>query len=82
LKAGMGERLNTVSDQFIHSKALRNLGCVELMDPDVFNMVVRILAPKALEKSKGQQKIIRKHYMDLQFNVCHYMFLLHNFVCY
>jgi hypothetical protein len=50
----MGERLNTVSDQFIHSKALRNLGCVELMDPDVFNMVVRILAPKALEKSKGQ----------------------------
>jgi hypothetical protein len=54
----------------------------ELMDPDVFNMVVHILAPKSLEKSKGQQKTIRKHYMDLQFNVCHYIFLLHNFVCY
>jgi hypothetical protein len=54
----------------------------ELMDPDVFNMVVHILAPKSLEKSKGQRKTIRKHYMDLQFNVCHYIFLLHNFVCY
>jgi hypothetical protein len=41
------------------------------MDPDVFNMDVRILAPNAFEKSKGQQKIIRKHYMNLEFNVCH-----------
>jgi hypothetical protein len=34
-------------------------------------MVVRILTPNALEKSTGQQKIIRKHYMDLEFCVCH-----------
>jgi hypothetical protein len=47
------------------------LDVCELMDPDVFNMVVRILAPNALEKSKGQGKTIRKHYMDLEFNVCH-----------
>jgi hypothetical protein len=30
------------------------LDVCELMDPDVFNMVVRILAPNALEKSKGE----------------------------
>jgi hypothetical protein len=41
------------------------------MDPDVFNMGVCILAPNALEKSKGQWKTNRKHYMDLEFNVCH-----------
>jgi hypothetical protein len=41
------------------------------MDPDVFNLGVRILAPNPLENSKGQQKTIRKHYMDLEFNVCH-----------
>jgi hypothetical protein len=78
----MGEKLNTIPDQFIHLKAPKNLDVCEPMDPDVFNMVLRILAPKALEKSKGQRKTIRKHYMDLQFNVCHYMFLLHNFICY
>jgi hypothetical protein len=43
----------------------------EPMDLDVFNMSVRILAPNALERSKGQRKTIRKHYMDLEFNVCH-----------
>ncbi len=67
----MGEKLNTISDQFIHWKAQNFLDVCELMDPDVFNMGVRILAPNALEKSKGQRKIIRKHYMDLEFNVCH-----------
>jgi hypothetical protein len=36
----------------------------EPMDLDVFNMGVRILAPNAFEKPKGQRKIIRKHYMD------------------
>jgi hypothetical protein len=61
----MGEKLNTVSDQFIRSKAPKILDVCEPMDPDVFNMVVHILAPKAFEKSKGQQKTIRKHYMDL-----------------
>jgi hypothetical protein len=68
---GMGEKLSTISDQFIHWKAQKNLDVCELMDPDIFNMGVRILVPNALEKSKGQQKIIRKHYMDLEFNVCH-----------
>jgi hypothetical protein len=63
-------------------KLQKILDVCEPMDPDVFNMVVRILAHKALQKSKGQWKTIRKHYMDLQFNVCHYMLLLHNFVCY
>jgi hypothetical protein len=43
----------------------------ELMDPDIFNMGLRMLAPNALEKSKGERKTIRKHYMDLEFNVCH-----------
>jgi hypothetical protein len=41
------------------------------MDPNVFNMGVCILVPNALEKAKGQQTIIRKHYMDLEFNVCY-----------
>jgi hypothetical protein len=47
------------------------LDVCEPMDPDVFNMGVRILTPNALEKSKGEQKTIRKHYMNLKFNVCH-----------
>jgi hypothetical protein len=58
------------------------LDACEPMDPDVFNMYGCILASNALERSKGQRKTIRKHYMDLEFNVCHCMFLLHNFVCY
>jgi hypothetical protein len=67
----MGEKLNTIPDQFIHWKAPKNLDGCEPMDPDIFNMGVRILAPNALEKSKGEWKTIRKHYMDLEFNVCH-----------
>jgi sentrin-specific protease 1 len=63
-------------------KLQKILDVCEPMNPDVFNMVVRILAPKSLEKSKCQRKTIRKYYMDMQFNICHYMFLLHNFVCY
>jgi hypothetical protein len=47
------------------------LNVCEPIDPDVFNMGVRILAPNALEKSKGEPKTIRKHYMDLEFNVRH-----------
>jgi hypothetical protein len=47
------------------------LDVCEPMDPNVFNMGVCILAPNALEKSKGQQKTIRNHYMDLEFNICH-----------
>jgi hypothetical protein len=43
----------------------------EPMDPDIINMGLRMLAPNALEKSKGERKTIRKHYMDLEFNVCH-----------
>jgi hypothetical protein len=78
----MGEKLNTVSDQFICWKAPKFLDVCEPMDPDVFNMYGCILASNALERSKGQRKTISKHYMDLEFNVCHYMFLLHNFVCY
>jgi hypothetical protein len=50
----MGEKLNTVSDQFVCWKTPKNLDVCEPMDPDVFNMVVCILAPNALEKSKGQ----------------------------
>jgi hypothetical protein len=41
-------------------KLKKILDVCEPMDPDVFNMGVRILAPNTLEKSKGQQKIIRK----------------------
>jgi hypothetical protein len=41
------------------------------MNPDVFNIGIHILASDELEKSKGQWKTIRKHYMDLEFNVCH-----------
>jgi hypothetical protein len=41
------------------------------MDPDVFKMSVRILAPNALEKSKGQRKTNMKHNMDVEFNVRH-----------
>jgi hypothetical protein len=52
-------------------KLQKNLDVCELMDPEVFNMGIRILAPNALEKSKGERKTIRKHYMDLEFNVCH-----------
>jgi hypothetical protein len=36
------------------------LDVCELIDPDVFNMGVRILALNALEKSKGEQKTTRK----------------------
>jgi hypothetical protein len=71
LKAGMGEKLNTLSDQFICCKAPKKLDVCETMDPNVFNMGVRIFAPNALEKSKDQRKIIRKHYIELEFNVCH-----------
>jgi hypothetical protein len=71
LKAGTGEKLNTLSDQFIRWKAPKNLDVCGHMDPDIFNMGVRILTPNALEKSKGQWKTIRKHYMDLKFNVYH-----------
>jgi hypothetical protein len=67
----MGEKLNTISHQFIHSKAKKILDVCESMDPDVFKMGVCILAPNAIEKAKGQQTTIRKHYMDLEFNICH-----------
>jgi hypothetical protein len=67
----MGGKLNTIPDQFIHWKAPNFLDVCEPMDPNVFNMGVCILAPNALEKSKGQQKTIRNHYMDLEFNICH-----------
>jgi hypothetical protein len=67
----MGEKLNTMPDQFICWKAPKNLDVCEPMDPDVFNKGVRILASNALKKSKGQRKTIRKHYMYLEFNVCH-----------
>jgi hypothetical protein len=82
----MGEKLNTIFDQFIYWKAPKKiLDVCEPMDPDVFNIGVRILAPNALEKSKGQRKTIRKHYMDLEFNsltfsttyiVCYYIVFL------
>jgi hypothetical protein len=52
-------------------KLQKKLDMCEPMNPNVFNMGGRILAPNALEKSKVQQKIIRKYYMDLEFNVCH-----------
>jgi hypothetical protein len=52
-------------------KLQKNLDVCEPMDPDVFNMSVRILELNALERSKGQQKTIRKHYMNLEFNICH-----------
>jgi hypothetical protein len=67
----MGEKLNTIPNQFIHWKASKQFGCVWTDGPDVFNMSVRILAPNALERSKGQRKTIRKHYMDLKFIVRH-----------
>jgi hypothetical protein len=44
----MGEKLASISDQFIHWM------CVNQWTPDVFNMGVHILAPNALEKSNGQ----------------------------
>jgi hypothetical protein len=53
-------------------KLQKKLDVCESMDPDVFNMGVCILAPNALEKSMGQWKTIRKHYMDLEFNICRY----------
>jgi hypothetical protein len=49
----MGEKLNNMPDQFICWKAPKNLDVFEPMDPDVFNMGVRISASNALEKSKG-----------------------------
>jgi hypothetical protein len=71
LKAGMGEKLNTILDQFIRWKTPKKLDGCEPMDPNVFNIGVCILAPNALEKSKSERKTFRKHYMDLAFNVCH-----------
>jgi hypothetical protein len=65
MKAGMGEKLNTTPDQFIPWKSSKKMDVCELMDPNVFNMSIRILAPNALERSKGQWKTIRKHYMDI-----------------
>jgi hypothetical protein len=47
------------------------LDVCEPMDPDVFNMFIHILVSNALERSKAQQKTIRKQYMDLEFNICH-----------
>jgi hypothetical protein len=38
---------------------------------DIFNMGIRTLAPNTLEKVKSQRKTIIKHYMDLEFNICH-----------
>jgi hypothetical protein len=67
----MGEKFNNIPNQFIPWKAPKKLDVCEPMDPDVFNMGVRILAPNALEKSNGQWKTIRNHYMDLEFNVFH-----------
>jgi hypothetical protein len=52
-------------------KLKQNIRCVGTDGPDAFNMGVCILEPIALQKVKGQQTIIRKHYMDLEFNVCH-----------
>jgi hypothetical protein len=52
-------------------KLKKILDVCESMDPDVFKMGVCILAPNAIEKAKGQQTTIRKHYMDLEFNICH-----------
>jgi hypothetical protein len=52
-------------------KLQKKIHVCEPTDLDVFNMGVRILAPNALEMSKGERKTIRKHYMDLEFNVCH-----------
>jgi len=40
------------------------------MDPKVFNLGVRMLAPTALASVRSQQKPIVKHYMDLEFSVC------------
>jgi hypothetical protein len=39
-------------------------------------MGVRILASNTLQKAKGQLTTSRKHYIDLEFNVCQ-LFLLH-----
>jgi hypothetical protein len=52
-------------------KLKKILDVSEPMDTDIFNMSVRILAPNALARVKSQQKTITKHYMDLEFNVCH-----------
>jgi hypothetical protein len=67
----MGEKLNTYPISLSIGELQKNLDVCESMDLDVFSMGVRILAPNALEKSKGQWKTIRKHYIDLEFNVCH-----------
>jgi hypothetical protein len=47
------------------------LDVFEPMDPDIFNMGVRILAPNVLTRVKSQRKIIAKYYMDLEFNLYH-----------
>ena len=51
-------------------KLKKILDVSEPMDPDVFNLGVRILAPNALESVKRLRKPIVKHYMDLEFSVC------------
>jgi hypothetical protein len=46
------KRSTTYSINLSVGKLQKNLDACELMDPDVFNMCVRILAPNALKKSK------------------------------
>jgi hypothetical protein len=41
------------------------------MDPNIFSMGVYILVHNALARAKNQHKTITKHYMDLEFNLCH-----------
>jgi hypothetical protein len=62
----MSEKLNILS---VH-KLKQMLDVFVPMDPDIFNISVRILAPNALAKAKSQQKAIIKHYMDLEFSSC------------
>jgi hypothetical protein len=52
-------------------KLTKILDVFEPIDTDIFNMGVRILAPNALARVKNQRKTVTKHYMDLEFNVCH-----------
>jgi hypothetical protein len=67
----MGESSTTYPISLSLGKLQKNSDVCEPMDPDVFNMSVCILTPNALERSKGQRKTLREHYMDLEFNVCH-----------
>jgi hypothetical protein len=52
----MSENLNTISDQFIRWNAPKKLDVCEPMDPDVFNMFVRILAPMHLKGLRVSEK--------------------------